>query len=102
MTKYSSRNLILRGVAVGYLFSVLVSLLKYMSNIKDLPKIVFGIMVSLSNIKIQGIILITISSIIYLILIICNGWKFNVISYGRVITSIVGVQLFIYLIIKKK
>ena len=77
---------------LSIVFSSLVSLLKYASNNNDLPEIVFWTMGSLSNIKIEGIILITVSSVISLILIIYNAWKFNVISYGRETAISLGVN----------
>lgn len=45
IAKNSSKTLILSGVAVGYLFSALVSLLKYVSDAKELPELVFWTMV---------------------------------------------------------
>ena len=90
--KNSSKNLILCGVAMGYLFSSLVSLLKYIGDNNDLPEIVFWIMGSLSNIKIEGTILIAISSIIAVVLIIFNAWKFNVITYGKETALSLGVN----------
>ena len=92
LAKDSSKSLILCGVAVGYLFSSLVSLLKYISNNNDLPEIVFWTMGSLSNIKIEGTILITISSIISLGIIMYNAWKFNVITYGKETALSLGVN----------
>ena len=92
IAKESTKNLVLCGVAVGYLFSSLVSLMKYISGSKDLPEIVFWTMGSLTNIKKEGIALIMISSVVSLALIIANGWKFNVISYGRDTSLSLGVN----------
>lgn len=92
LAKDPSKSLILCGVAVGYLFSSLVSLLKYVSNNNDLPEIVFWTMGSLSNVKIEGTIFITISSIISVGVIIFNAWKFNVITYGKETALSLGVN----------
>jgi len=79
----SSSTLILAGVAIGYLFSALVSLVKYLSDVKDLPELVFWMMGSLSGVPTAGIIIMLVAVIMTMILMMWFAWDLNIMSAGE-------------------
>lgn len=92
MAKESSKSLILAGVAIGYLFSALVSLLKYVASANDLPEIVFWMMGSLSNFTWTRILIIFISCTISMIIMMVYAWDLNVMATGEESSVSLGVN----------
>ncbi|WP_303868635.1 iron ABC transporter permease [Acetobacterium wieringae] len=88
----SSSTLILAGVAIGYLFSALVSLVKYLSDVKDLPELVFWMMGSLSGVPTVGIIIMLIAITITMILMMWFAWDLNIMSAGEETAVSLGVN----------
>ncbi|MDR2445110.1 MAG: iron ABC transporter permease [Spirochaetaceae bacterium] len=80
---HDSRTLILAGVAIGYLFSALTASMKYFSDVRELPEIVFWTMGSLSGIAPAGIIIIAVCVIIVFITMMRFAWDLNAISLGQ-------------------
>jgi iron complex transport system permease protein len=80
---HDSRTLILGGVAIGYLFSALTSSLKYFSDVRELPEIVFWTMGSLSGIAPAGIIIIASAVIVCFIVMMRFAWDLNAASLGE-------------------
>ncbi|MBC3887871.1 iron chelate uptake ABC transporter family permease subunit [Acetobacterium paludosum] len=88
----SSSTLILAGVAIGYLFSALVSLIKYVSDMKDLPELVFWMMGSLSGVPTVGIVIMTVSITVSIILMMWFAWDLNIMSAGEETAVSLGVN----------
>jgi ABC-type Fe3+-siderophore transport system, permease component len=88
----SSSTLILAGVAIGYLFSALVSLVKYLSDVKDLPELVFWMMGSLSGVPTAGIIIMLVAIIMTMILMMWFAWDLNIMSAGEETAISLGVD----------
>lgn len=88
----SSSTLILAGVAIGYLFSALVSLIKYLSDVKDLPELVFWMMGSLSGVPTEGIVIMTVTIIISIFLMMGFAWDLNIMSAGEETAVSLGVN----------
>lgn len=88
----STRTLILTGSAVSYLFSAMVSGLKYAVDISALPELVFWQMGSLTGLdwKTVGILLLalTISAAISIV----KAWDLNVMALGKDEASALGVN----------
>lgn len=88
----STRTLILTGSAISYLFSALVSGLKYAVDISTLPELVFWQMGSLTGLdwKIVGILLtaLGISTLVAMI----KAWDLNVMALGKDEASALGVN----------
>lgn len=80
---HDSRTLILAGVAIGYLFSALTASMKYFSDVRELPEIVFWTMGSLSGIAPAGIIVIAVCVIIVFITMMRFAWDLNAVSLGQ-------------------
>lgn len=92
IAKNSSKTLILSGVAIGYLFSAMVSFLKYVSNSDQLPEIVFWMMGGLTGIPWKSIFLIIIVVIISFTLMMKYSWDLNVMSSGEESAISLGVN----------
>lgn len=88
----SSSTLILAGVAIGYLFSALVSLIKYVSDMKDLPELVFWMMGSLSGVPTVGLVIMVFSIIISITLMMWFAWDLNIMSAGEETAVSLGVN----------
>ena len=82
-TKSAGKNIVLIGVAVGYLFSALLSFLQYTGTSKQLPEIIFWIMGSLDNIGWTPVIILLVVNIVSLIIMFIYAWDLNIVSYGR-------------------
>ncbi|NLH01649.1 MAG: iron ABC transporter permease [Clostridiales bacterium] len=92
LTNHSNKTLILSGVAIGYLFSALVSALKYISDVHSLPELVFWSMGSLSGLRWNVVgLLLTAFSICFVVCMI-NGWNLNVMAMGCEEASSLGVD----------
>lgn len=82
LTNHATRTLILSGVAIGYLFSALVSALKYISDVQSLPELVFWSMGSLSGLQWNVVLLMLTTFAACFILSVFNAWNMNVMSMG--------------------
>ena len=83
VSKNSSKTLVLSGVAIGYLFSAMVSFIKYVSDSDELPEIVFWMMGGLSGIPWKSIFIIAVVSIISVTIMIKYAWDLNVMAAGK-------------------
>ena len=92
LTNHASRTLILSGVAIGYLFSALVSALKYISDVKTLPELVFWSMGSLTGLQWDVVLLLLVAFVVCFIISICNGWNMNVMAMGFEESKALGVD----------
>lgn len=92
ITNHATRTLILSGVAIGYLFSALVSALKYVSDVQSLPELVFWSMGSLLGLQWNVVLLILIPFSVCLVVALCNGWNLNVMAMGEEESMALGVD----------
>ena len=92
VAKKSSKTLILAGVAIGYLFSAMVSFLKYVSDTDELPEIVFWMMGSLSGIAWESIAIIVCVVVISFIIMMRYAWDLNVMALGEESALSLGVN----------
>lgn len=83
LTKNAGKNLVLIGVAIGYLFSALLSLLQYFGGANSLPQIVYWMMGSLQGIGWNVVILLFVVNIICFFVMMIFSWSFNAVSYGK-------------------
>lgn len=92
VAKNSSKTLVLSGVAIGYLFSAMVSFIKYVSDSNELPEIVFWMMGGLAGIPWESIALIAIVVIISVTIMMRFAWDLNVMSAGEELAISLGVN----------
>ena len=83
VSKNSTATLLLAGVAVGYLFSGLVSLMKYVANEEQLPDLVFWQMGSVSAVTWPQIALMAAAALIGIVFMTRYAWDLNVMATGR-------------------
>ena len=83
VSKNSTATLLLAGVAVGHLFTGLVSLMKYVANEDQLPDLVFWQMGSVSTVTWPQILLMAIAAVIGTIFMTRYAWDLNVMATGR-------------------
>ena len=83
IAKNSTATLLLAGVAVGHLFSGLVSLMKYVANEDQLPDLVFWQMGSVSNVDWMQILLMAIAALLGIAFMTRYAWDLNVMATGR-------------------
>ena len=88
----STRTLVLTGVAVGYLFSALVSALKYLADVSQLPELVFWTMGSMTGLDwAVAAILATVMAVSVVVSLIF-AWDLNVMALGREEAAALGVR----------
>ena len=92
IAKNSFKTLILSGVAVGYLFSALVSLLKYVSDAKELPELVFWTMGGFSGINWTAIAIMAGACLLSFIIMMYFSWDLNVMTAGEESAISLGVN----------
>ena len=92
IAKNSSKTLILSGVAVGYLFSALVSLIKYVSDTKELPELVFWTMGGFSGINWIAIAIMAGACLVSFIIMMYFSWDLNVMTAGEESAISLGVN----------
>lgn len=92
LAKDNTKTLILSGVAVGYLFSALVASMKYISDVRELPELVFWTMGGLSNVSWLGIVLMFIASFSGFLIMMRFAWELNVMSSGEETALSLGVN----------
>ena len=83
ISKNATATLLLAGVAVGYLFSGLVSLMKYVANEEQLPDLVFWQMGSVSNVTWPQIAIMLATAVVGTVFMTRYAWDLNVMATGR-------------------
>ena len=83
IAKNSTGTLLLAGVAVGHLFTGLVSLLKYMANEDQLPDLIFWSMGSVSNVTWPQIAITLVTTVVGLLVMTRYAWDLNVMATGE-------------------
>lgn len=92
LTDHAEKTLILSGVAIGYLFSALVSALKYVSNVQALPELVFWSMGSLAGLKWNVVFFLLAAFSVCFVLTLANAWNLNVMALGCEEATALGVD----------
>lgn len=82
-TKSAGKNIILIGVAVGYLFSALLYFLQFTSGSKALASITYWMMGSLANMSYTSVFIMFAVDVLALIIMVVFAWDLNMISYGK-------------------
>lgn len=89
----SRETIILSGIAVGYIFSALVSILKYISNVDTLHTLVFWLMGSLWGASTISLAFILPLLAICLAALLFLSWDLNIMSAGDEVASSLGVRV---------
>ena len=92
IAKDTTKNLLLAGVAVSYLFSSLVSFVKYTVDEKDLPALVFWQMGSVSDVSWNKIAILLAVTVVSLLVMTVFSWDLNVIATGEESSISLGVN----------
>jgi len=88
-----AETVILAGVAVGYLFSALLSLIQYVSPEHEaLRAVVFWLMGGFSSAKWESIFVVLPIVLITTVLMMKQSWDLNVMSLGEEVATSVGVN----------
>jgi iron complex transport system permease protein len=89
----SSETVILVGVAVGFLFSALLSLIQYVApEYKAVSAVVFWLMGSLTSSTWEGILIILPIVVVTVVLMVQQSWNINVMSMGEEVATSLGVN----------
>jgi iron complex transport system permease protein len=89
----SSETVILVGVAVGFLFSALLSLIQYVApQYQAVSAVVFWLMGSLTSATWQNILLVAPIIIVTVLLMTQQAWNINVMSMGEDVATSLGVN----------
>jgi iron complex transport system permease protein len=89
----SSETVILAGVAVGFLFSALLSLLQYFSkSTQAVSAVVFWLMGGLYTATWQNILVCAPIVVIAVILMFFQAWNINIMSMGEEVATSLGVN----------
>lgn len=83
ISKNSTATLLLAGVAVGHLFSGLVSLMKYVANEDQLPDLVFWQMGSVSAVTWPQIAIMSVAALVGIAFMTRYAWDLNIMATGR-------------------
>ena len=92
MAKNSTKSLLLAGVAVSYLFSSLVSFIKYVVDVEKLPELVFWQMGSVSDATWPQILILLIAAVLGLVVMTFYAWDLNVMATGEESAISLGVN----------
>lgn len=92
IAKNSTGTLLLAGVAVGHLFTGLVSLIKYMADEDQLPDLVFWQMGSVSNVTWPQIAVMAVASVLGVLVMTRYAWDLNVMATGEESAISLGVN----------
>ena len=93
MRGMSSETVILVGVAVGFLFSALLSLIQYVApEYKAVSAVVFWLMGSLTSATWEGILIILPIVVVTIVLMVQQSWNINVMSMGEDVATSLGVS----------
>lgn len=77
---------------MGYLFSALVSILKYVADVKSLPELIFWTMGSLSGITWETLAIIFAVLCVCIIIYLFMSWNLNVMTFGKEEALALGVD----------
>jgi iron complex transport system permease protein len=89
----SSETVILVGVAVGFLFSALLSLIQYVApQYQAVSAIVFWLMGSLTSATWQSILIVFPIVMVTIVLMMQQSWNINVMSMGHDVATSLGVN----------
>jgi len=86
-------TLILAGVAMGYLFSAAISLLKYVSGHEELREIVFWLMGGLYTARWENVIILIPAVLFFTLLLMRYSWDLNAMSAGEEVASSLGINV---------
>ncbi|EJO5347998.1 iron ABC transporter permease [Clostridium botulinum] len=86
-------TLILAGVAIGYVFSALLSILKYTSNKDQLQDIVFWLMGGLWVADWTTVAILFAINLVCIILMIKYAWDLNVLASGEEVAISLGINV---------
>ena len=92
MARNSTRSLLLAGVAVSYLFSSLVSFIKYVVDVEKLPELVFWQMGSVSDASWPQIAILFIVAVLGYGVMNFFAWDLNVMATGEESAVSLGVN----------
>ncbi len=89
----TTETVILAGVAVGYLFSAMLSLIQYLAPEHEAVRaVVFWLMGGLNSATWNGILIVFPVVVVTLILMIFQSWNINVMSMGEDVATSLGVN----------
>jgi iron complex transport system permease protein len=89
----STETVILAGVAIGFLFSAMLSLIQYLAPEHEaLRAVVFWLMGGLSQASWEGITIVTPIVAVTVILMITQSWNINIMSMGEDVATSLGVN----------
>jgi iron complex transport system permease protein len=89
----SIETLILAGVAMGYLFSAVISLLQYASGNEKLREIVFWLMGGLYAAKIENVMILIPIVVILTMILMRYSWDLNAMGAGEEVASSLGINV---------
>jgi iron complex transport system permease protein len=93
MRSMTSETVILVGVAVGFLFSALLSLIQYVApQYQAVSAVVFWLMGSLTSATWQSILIVSPIVVVTMVLMVQQSWNINVMSMGEDVTTSLGVN----------
>ena len=92
LTNNTTSTLLLAGVAVGHLFTGLVSLIKYMADEEKLPDLVFWQMGSVSNVTWPQLAIMAAAVVIGIVVMTRYAWDLNVMATGEESAISLGVN----------
>lgn len=92
VVRNSTPTLVLTGVAVGYLFSALVSTIKYVANVQQLPELVFWRMGSLMGLRWNVVAVLLVMLSVCVIVSLWRAWDLNALALGREEALALGVS----------
>jgi iron complex transport system permease protein len=84
---------ILSGIAVGFLFSALVSILQYISEEEELRSIVFWLMGSLWDARLEYTLIICLVVFAGIISLLRYSWDLNTLAAGEEVAKSLGVNI---------
>ncbi len=89
----TTETVILAGVAVGFLFSALLSLVQYVAPQNEaLKAVVFWLMGGLSSATWDGLLIVAPIVVVTIILMVFQSWNINVMSMGEEVALSLGVN----------
>jgi iron complex transport system permease protein len=93
MRDTSVETLILAGVAMGYLYSAVISSLKYISGHEELREVVFWLMGGLYTSRWENVIFLTPIVLILTLLLMRYSWDLNAMSAGEEVALSLGINV---------
>ncbi len=93
LAKSSRETIILSGIAVGYIFSGLVSLLQYVAKEEDLREVVFWLMGSLWDAQMETVWFLAPVVLLGLLALMFLAWDLNALGAGEETAHSLGVRV---------